>query len=138
MSGGAKVLLVDENDDFVDALGAWLESEIADLKVVARAHSLAEAIDRATLHRPDLVISDASLPDGNGFEIVRRILAVAPDAAFWVLTLHEREEFADAARAAGAEGCIEKTAVTKKLLPAVRALMAIRTKEVNRTKGKRK
>jgi DNA-binding NarL/FixJ family response regulator len=128
MSAGARVLLVDENDDFVDALGAWLEAEIVGLRIVGRAHSMLEAVAQASRHHPDLVVSDVTLPDGSGFEIARRLAAITPGAACLLLTLYEGNEVAAEGRAAGANACIAKTAVTKKLLPAVRALLAARTR----------
>jgi len=128
MSAGARVLLVDENDDFVDALGAWLEAEIANLRIVGRAHSLLEAVAQASRHHPDLVVSDVTLPDGTGFEIAQRLAAITPGAACFLLTLYEGNEVEAEGRAAGADACIAKTAVTKKLLPAVRALLAAHTR----------
>ncbi len=125
VSGGAKVVLVGQNGDFIDALGAWLEAEIVGLRVVALARSVVEAVDQAALHLPDLVIADWSLPDGSGSEIVRRVLAVAPAAAFWVLTIDERDDLAGMIRVVGPVRRIPGGEVTKKLLPAVRALLAV-------------
>jgi CheY-like chemotaxis protein len=124
----ANVLLVDENDDFIDALGAWLEAEIADLHVVGRAHSMLEAVAQATRHLPDLVVSDIALPDGTGLDIAHRLASITPDASYLLLTLYEGSEVDAEGRAAGAHACIAKTAVTKKLLPAVRALLAARNR----------
>ena len=123
ISAGARVIVVDRDDRFIDLLAMWLESEIAGLRVVARAHSVADAIDQARLHQPDLVIADASLPDGSGAEIARGVVATAPGAAFWVLTL---DGFAAAVRVVGPVRRLASEAVTKTLLPAVRALLALR------------
>src|SRR3954468_21715393 len=85
----ANVLLVDENDDFIDALGAWLEAEVADLHVVGRAHSMVEAVAQATRHLPDLVVSDIALPDGSGLDIAHRLASITPDASYLLLPPHD-------------------------------------------------
>ena len=129
MVGEKKILLVDENDDFLDALGAWLESELEGVRVVARAHSALEAVDQASVHRPDLVISDAFVPGGSGFQIARRLWTVAPGAAFLLLTAYEGHDVEADPRAFGVVACIPKTSVMRKLLPLVRKLLAVRTSE---------
>ncbi len=121
-----KILLVDENDDFLDALSAWLESEIETVRVVGRAHSAFDAVDQAALHHPDLVISDAFVPGGSGFQIARRVFTVAPGAAFLLLTAYQDQEAEADPRAFGVVACIPKTSVMRKLVPLVRKLLAAR------------
>ena len=123
MSDFTTVLLVDENDDFLDAIEAWLQEEIGGLMFV-RAHSMVDALEKAAAQHPQLIIADSALPDGNGIRIARFLAPAAPDAAVLLLTLYDNYEVLVEARSAGVDVCIAKTAVMQKLVPAVRRLLA--------------
>src|SRR5262245_23257366 len=126
-SGGAgvarwSVLLVDENDDFLDGLASWLV-KTPGLEVVGRAHSGREAMARVEASAPHLVILDASLADVSGFEVARRIKSRPAAPVVVLMTFHESRAASRAALEAGADLCVSKTEITGRLLPAIADLM---------------
>ena len=116
-----RVLLVDENDDFLDGLTNWFDGS-REIDVAGRAHSCAETFQRISRLEPDLVLIDTALPDGNGFDVVQAIKA-KPDPPFVVMmSFHESELFQSAAASGGADGCITKADVPQMLVSHVTTL----------------
>jgi DNA-binding NarL/FixJ family response regulator len=118
---GKRVLLVDENDDFLDGIASWLAKQ-GGLVLLGRAHSGSEAIYRAQQLAPDLILMDISLPDMTGFEAARLMKAAASAPKIFLMTFHESRAAVIAAFAAGADGCMSKSAVTEALPKAIESL----------------
>ncbi|MBV8757010.1 MAG: response regulator [Deltaproteobacteria bacterium] len=78
---GAKVLVVDDDPDQADMLALLLETAGA---VTLVSHSAGEALTQIAAFHPDVVISDISLPDLDGFSFMRRLRALGPDEGGWV------------------------------------------------------
>ena len=72
MSGAARVLIVDDQPNIVDMLATVLRFNGFD---VSAAHTAAAAVSAVAARRPDLVVLDVMLPDGDGFEVCRRLRA---------------------------------------------------------------
>jgi DNA-binding NarL/FixJ family response regulator len=120
--GRIRVLLVDDNDDFLDGLSAWLAHDPR-LDIVGRAHSGPDAILAVPRLRPDLVLMDVSMPDMNGFEATRQIKS-NPNAPLVVLiAFHDSRAARLEAWAAGADGFVAKAETTERLMPVVRDLL---------------
>jgi DNA-binding NarL/FixJ family response regulator len=79
------VLLVEDHDLLADNLVRLLESA-GDIRVVAVAPTVKEAVAAAREHTPDLVIMDHRLPDGTGIDATRQIKASRPDVPIVLLT----------------------------------------------------
>jgi DNA-binding NarL/FixJ family response regulator len=79
------VLLVEDHDLLADNLVRLLETG-GDIRVVAVAATVGDAVALARQHGPDLVIMDHRLPDGTGIDATRRILADRPDVPIVLLT----------------------------------------------------
>lgn len=117
-----RVLLVDDNDDFLDGVAAWLQHD-PQLEILGRAHSGPEALERVEKNRPGLVLMDISMPDINGFEVTREIKS-RPEAPLVVLmSFHESHTAQLEAWAAGADGFVAKSQITERLMPLLRALV---------------
>ena len=101
-----------------------LRSSLADqgFTVVAEAEDGKTAVDLALEHRPDVVVMDIGMPELDGLEATRRILRARPTARVLVLTAHDDEDMRQAAKDAGAMGYVVKSASTKEIAEAVRAL----------------
>jgi two-component system OmpR family response regulator len=69
-SGEARLLVVDDEETILELLSGSLRFAGFD---VMTAGSGAEALRAASASRPDLVLLDVMLPDGDGFEVVRRL-----------------------------------------------------------------
>jgi CheY-like chemotaxis protein len=99
MAEQAKILIVDDERDLVDAYVRLLER--TGYRCIA-AFDANEAIQMIDAESPDLVITDLSLPDANGIEIVRRVRAKSPVTPIIVMSGHNTPGLHEAARAAGA------------------------------------
>src|SRR4051794_21550021 len=79
------------------------------LTVVAEAGSVAEAVRRAELVRPEVLLVDLQLPDGTGLDIVRTLREKVPDARPVVLTSFDDDDALAEALEAGAKAYLLKT-----------------------------
>ena len=98
-----------------------------DMDAVGMATTVADAVDAALTHRPDVVLMDYVLPDGNGITATRDILARLPATKIVLLAGSGAEEAIPAALAAGCVGYVEKTTALTELAPAVRAAVEAQT-----------
>ncbi len=119
-SPSTSVLLVDDHVLVTQSLGSALAAEPA-IEVVGTACSVAQAVDTAVACRPDVVLMDLRLPDGNGIDAAERILEQLPDTKVVILSAAgSTKEVADAL-AAGCAGFLEKTASLPRVVRAIRA-----------------
>lgn len=117
-----RVLLVDENDDFLDGVTDLLAGD-ARLELAGKAHSGREALEQVERLAPDLVLMDAAIPDLNGFEVTRQIRS-RPDAPLTILlTFYESTAARLEAWAAGASGFVCKAEIAQKLMPVLQGLI---------------
>ncbi|HEX5045051.1 MAG TPA: response regulator transcription factor [Candidatus Polarisedimenticolaceae bacterium] len=117
-----RVLLVDQNDDFLDGLSALI-AEDPGLEVAGRAHSGIEAIERARDLRPDLVLMDVALPDMSGFDAVPWLKRQQPSPLVLLATFHQSRVAELAAMKVGADACVSKTALPDHLLLMLQELL---------------
>ena len=102
-----RVLVVDDHEVVRQGLVALLDRRDS-FQVVAEASTVAESIEQAHRHRPDIVIMDIRLPDGSGIEACRAIRAELPDTRIVMLTSYPDEEAVLSAIVAGASGYLLK------------------------------
>lgn len=113
----------------VDDHPIWREGVARDLteagfRVAATAEDAAAAARRAAATRPQVVLMDMQLPDGNGAQATAEVLRVSPDSRVLVLSASgERDDVLDAVKA-GASGYLMKSASAAELVGAVRATAA--------------
>ncbi|GAB3648075.1 response regulator transcription factor [Glycomyces tarimensis] len=115
------MFLLDDHEVVRRGLCELLERE-GDISVVGEASGVAEALRRVPASRPDVLVVDARLPDGDGVEVCRRIRAVDDSIAVLVLTSYEDEETLFAAIEAGAAGFLLKQVRGTDLVDAVRKI----------------
>jgi DNA-binding response OmpR family regulator len=101
----AKILIVDDERDLVDAYVRLLERAGHRCVGAFGAHEAIELIDAET---PDLVLTDLSLPDSNGLEVIRHLRAKSAIVPIIVMSGHNTQGMNEAARAAGANLCLLK------------------------------
>ena len=121
----SRLLLVAENDDFLDGLASWLVRS-PDLVIVGRAHSGGETMDRMSRVNADLVLMDISLPDMSGLTVARRLKQLPRSPLVLLMTFHDSRAAAVVARDAGVDGCLTKAQIPEELLPAIRAALQTR------------
>lgn len=100
-----------------------LLSSNPDLEVVGEAGDGREAIECVDKLKPDLMITDLSMPRMNGVDAVREIKKRNPDTKVIVLTVHKTEEYILATLQAGADGYLLKDSTYAELLMAVRYVL---------------
>jgi DNA-binding NarL/FixJ family response regulator len=115
-----RVLIADDHGVVREGLARLLPTA-DDLEVVATAADGAEAVALYDEHRPDVVLMDLSMPEVDGTEATRRIVASNPAAAVVILTSFSDREQILAALDAGAIGYLLKDAEPAELIDGVRA-----------------
>jgi DNA-binding NarL/FixJ family response regulator len=120
---GVRILIADEHSLFRDAVRRVLTTN-GEFEVVAEARDSMEAVITAERTRPDVVVVDATLPNGDGVRAVRLIRERVPDARVVVLSdCGDVDVLADAVEA-GAAGYLLKGAPRADIFAAVRVVAA--------------
>lgn len=118
IDAGLRVMVVDDHPMWRDGVARDLAD--AGFDIVATADSVGAAGRRAGAVRPDVVLMDMQLPDGNGAEATASVLEVSPATRVLVLSASdERDDVLDAVKA-GASGYLVKSASKEELIEAVR------------------
>ena len=81
-----------------------------------------DAVEKARALRPDLALLDVGMPNLNGLDAARQILAFAPRTRVLILTMHESEEVVREVLEVGARGFLLKSDAARDLVSAVEAL----------------
>jgi len=113
------ILLVDDHAIVREGYRALLAKQ-ADLRVIAEAGDGAGAYQLFKQCRPDLTITDISLPGMSGLELIARMRQRRADAKILVFSMHENPAFAVQAMRAGAMGYVTKSSPPEALLRAIR------------------
>ena len=95
-----------------------------DIEVVADASNGLEAVDKAARFNPDVILMDIRMPELDGLEATRRILAAQPAARVLILTTFDLDEYVYEALCAGASGFVLKDDPPEQLLAAIRTVAA--------------
>jgi DNA-binding NarL/FixJ family response regulator len=95
-----------------------------DLEVVGEAENGREAIELAVTTRPDVILMDVRMPEIDGVEATRRILAAGSAARVLILTTFDLDEYVVRAIRAGASGFLLKDVRPAELVDAIRVVAA--------------
>jgi DNA-binding NarL/FixJ family response regulator len=113
-------VLVADDQSMVRAGFRMLLGNEPDIEVVAEASNGLEAVDRAIRYRPNVVLMDIRMPELDGLEATRRILAADDTARVLILTTFDLDEYVYEALRAGASGFVLKDDPAEQLLDAIR------------------
>jgi DNA-binding NarL/FixJ family response regulator len=105
----------------------WLTNLInqqTDLTVCGEAETGPQAIQGILSLKPDVAIIDISLKDSSGIELIKDLKQALPVVAVLVLSMHEESHYAERAMRAGARGYIMKRETTRKVIGAIRQVLA--------------
>lgn len=114
-----KVLLVDDHALVRRGFRRMLEDEPT-FQVVGEASDGLEAVQIAEKLNPDVIVMDCALPQINGIEASRRILANRPETAILMLSMHSEDTLIRQALEAGAKGYVLKNAMDLDLVSAIK------------------
>ncbi len=117
-----RILLVDDSALVRAGLISVLESTDHDheFTICGEAASGNEALDQVRELRPDLVLLDVRLPDGQGYDVCRAILAEFPETRVIMLTAFTNDNFIYESITAGAQGYLMKEIEPAGLITAIR------------------
>ena len=113
-----RVLLVDDNSEFLQAEAEMMREVFSVVGTLSNGKSVLPAVAEL---KPDVVVLDLSLGDMTGFEVVRRLKAAGAKTRVVFLTIHEGEEFVEAAMKLGVAGYVFKSQAVQDLAPAIQA-----------------
>jgi DNA-binding NarL/FixJ family response regulator len=116
-----RCLIVDDNEGFLAAAESSLERE--GMLIVGTATTIAEALQKTELLRPEIVLVDIALGGESGFKLVRQLVDGFPDLRARVVLISTRgeDDFADLIAASPAAGFLSKNRLSAK---AVRELLS--------------
>jgi len=118
-----RVVIADDHPLFRDGLRAMFESE-ADIELVGEAATGLEAVSLAGQLLPDVALMDIRMPDLDGIEATRRVIAESPNTRVLVVTMFEDDDSVLAAMRAGARGYVVKGMRSSDAIRAIRAVAA--------------
>jgi DNA-binding NarL/FixJ family response regulator len=95
-----------------------------DIEVVAEASTGAEAVQKAARFGPTVVLMDIRMPEVDGLDATRQIVAEDPSARIVILTTFDLDEYVYEALSAGASGFVLKDDPPEQLIAAVRTVAA--------------
>jgi DNA-binding NarL/FixJ family response regulator len=118
-----RVFLVDDHPMMRDGMGRLLDGE-PDLMCCGGAASAEEALSEIPRCRPDLIITDITLPQRSGLDLIKDLAAMQPDLPVFVYSMHDETFYAERALRAGGRGYLMKEAGSEKMLEAIRRVLA--------------
>ena len=116
-----RILLVDDHAMVRKGFGLILGGQ-SDLEVVGEAGNGKEALDMAEKLLPDVIVMDVAMPELNGIEATRKIIASAPRTRILALSMHKDSVYVREILRAGAKGYLLKDSIDNDLVAAVRAV----------------
>lgn len=115
------VFIVDDHDIVRQGMVSILQS-VPGCHLVGQAASGVEALKMITRLKPHVVITDLSMPDMNGLELISQVKSKLPQCRLLVLTMHDEEEYVHSVVQAGAMGFLLKDKASDELVDALDAL----------------
>ena len=116
-----RILLADDHAEMLDEVRALLDQ---DYDIVGAVQDGKQLVDAARDLNPDLIISDISMPEMNGFEAAMKIRSLGIPAKLIFLTVQSSAGYLRKARALGAEGYVLKVYTNEQLPVAIESVLA--------------
>lgn len=117
-----KLIIADDHKIIRDGLKSLI-SQHSDLQVVAEAGDGRRVVELVRELRPDVVIMDVNMPELNGIEATRQIVADYPDTRVIALSMHSDRRFVNAMLKTGASGYLLKDCAFEEIIRAVKAVL---------------
>lgn len=117
-----RILLVEDHTILRAGLQALLSKE-ADFEIVGETDNGRDAMHAIAALKPNVVVTDISMPGINGIEVIREIKRRYPEMRVLVLTIHKTDEYIHESLRAGADGYVLKDAHPDELRVAIRSIL---------------
>ena len=121
-----RILIADDHEVARRGIRSLLESHPG-WQVCGEARDGRETVELAIQMNPDAILLDIGMPNLNGLEAARQILAILPGVAILILTMHDSDQVVREVLRAGARGFLLKSDAGRDLVAAVEALQLQRT-----------
>jgi DNA-binding NarL/FixJ family response regulator len=121
-----RVFLADDHQIVREGLRTLLEKQ-PNMEVVGEAKTGREAVQLVKELLPEVIVMDISMPDLNGVEATRQIIAKTPSIKVIALSMHSDKRFVVEMLKAGASGYLLKDSASKELIRAVQTVAVNRT-----------
>jgi DNA-binding NarL/FixJ family response regulator len=121
-----RIIIADDHEIVRNGLRSLIEKEL-DIEVMAEADNGRTAVRIALELTPDVVIMDIAMPDLNGIEATRQIIAAMPTIKVIALSMHAEKRYVMEMLKAGASGYILKDNAYEELARAIRTALNNRT-----------
>ncbi len=118
-----KILLADDHQIVRDGLQSLLEKQPG-MEVIATAENGRAAVTLAEKLKPDIVIMDVTMPDLNGIDATRQIVAESPAPKVIALSMHSDRRYVEGMLKAGVKGYLLKDCAFEELTHAIQAVNA--------------
>lgn len=118
-----RVFIVDDHPMMRDGMGHLIDQE-AGLMFCGGAGTAEEALTEVARLKPDLVITDITLPGRSGLDLIKEMKAAYPDMPVLAFSMHDETFYAERALRAGARGYLMKEAGSEKMLEAIHRVIA--------------
>jgi DNA-binding NarL/FixJ family response regulator len=122
----SRVLIIDDHPLTRHGLARLIELE-ADLAVCGEAENPAQGLAAVHALKPQVVVTDLSMPGGVGLELIKDIRAQHPEIGILVVSMHDETIFAERVLRAGARGYIMKNEGGAKVVEAIRRVLQGKT-----------
>jgi two-component system, NarL family, response regulator NreC len=119
----ARIMVVDDHAIVLHGLKQLINDE-PDLDVTLQAGSAEEALKILTRERPDMLVTDISLPGLSGLDLVKKVNSLYPQIPVLVLSMHDELGHGERAFRVGAKGYLVKQEATEKVIIAIRKILA--------------
>jgi len=122
MDKNVRVVIADDHAIIRDGLRSLISSA-KDFEIVGEAEDGRQAVESIETLKPDLVLTDLSMPEMDGIDLIKAVKKCSPRTKVVALTVHRGEEFILATLKAGADGYILKDASYGELMMAIRSVL---------------
>lgn len=121
--GPKRVMIVDDHPITREGMVKLIGGE-PDLIICAEASNSESALDAATQTKPDIVVTDLTLPNKDGLELIKDLKVMNPDLPVLVVSMHDESIYAERVLRAGGRGYLMKQESGDKILHAIRTVLA--------------
>ena len=116
----SNIILADDHLIVAQGIASILQPEH---QILAIAKNGLELVELVKQHQPDLVITDISMPDMTGIAAIAALKRINKHLKIICLTMHDEQEYAEGAIAAGAKGYVLKHEASESLIEAVNQVL---------------
>ena len=117
-----RILIIDDHPLFREGIKAIIQNDER-YDVVGEAGTAGRGIELAAEMKVDLVVVDITLPDQNGFELIRSIVRVSDSIGILVVSMHNKIDYIVKSFQAGALGYLTKESASDRLLQGIETVL---------------